>query len=169
MALLTALEHPELVHRLVLISASPGVRDSAAQASRRERDERLADHVEEVGIEIFLDEWLDGRIAGTAHVDDVTRSRDRAMRSVNTAEGLAAALRGIGQGAQPYVGDRIADLGVPLLTVAGAGDAVYANLAREMADAAPLGTHVSITGAGHNVILDAPDALARVVSSFCLG
>lgn len=168
MALVTALEHPGLVDRLVLISASPGIEGSAERASRRERDERLADHIEEVGIETFLDEWLDGPITGTAHADDAARRRDREMRSVNTANGLAAALRGIGQGAQPYVGDRIADLGVPLLTVSGAGDATYTNLAREMADAAPRGTHVSISGAGHNVILDAPDALARLVSDFCL-
>ena len=167
MALLTALEHPELVDRLVLISASPGVKGSAERARRRERDERLADHIVEVGIETFLDEWLDGPIAGTAHVDDAARKRDREMRSVNAADGLAAALRGIGQGAQPYVGDRIADLGVPLLTVSGAEDATYAGLASEMARTAPRGTHVSISGAGHNVILDDPDALARLVSDFC--
>jgi len=168
MALLTALQHSNLVDRLVLISASPGIEGSAARARRREQDRRRADHIEEAGVEAFLDEWLAGPVVGTAHVDDTARRRDREIRSVNTAGGLAAALRGLGQGAQPYVGDRIAGLGVPLLTISGAGDAAYTNLARGMAEAAPHGTHVAISGAGHNVVLDAPDTLSRIVSDFCL-
>jgi len=166
MALLTAMEHPHLVERLVLISASPGIADGEARAQRRERDERLAEHIETVGVDAFLDEWLAGPIAGTSHLDDNARRRDRSIRSVNTATGLATALRGIGQGAQPYVGDRIGDLRVPLLTVSGSDDAAYTRRAREMADTVPSGSHVSIDGAGHNVLLDAPDALVAALADF---
>ena len=88
--------------------------------------------------------------------------------SVNTASGLAAALRGLGQGAQPYVGDRLGELEMPLLTVSGSADTRYTQLAREMADAAPHGTHLSIDGAGHNVILDAPQALVPTLTDFAL-
>jgi 2-succinyl-6-hydroxy-2,4-cyclohexadiene-1-carboxylate synthase len=169
MALLTALQYPDLVERLVLISASPGIREDAVREERRARDEDLADHVEAAGISVFLDEWLGGPITGTAHLDNGARRRDRAVRSVNTASGLAAALRGLGQGAQPYVGDRVADLEIPLLTVSGSADTTYTRLAREMADVAPQGAHISIDGAGHNVILDAPQALASALSDFALG
>ena len=168
MALLTTLEHPHLVERLVLISASPGVAGSEARAQRRERDERLADHIETVGVDVFLDEWLASPIAGTAHLDDEARRRDRAIRSVNTATGLATALRGIGQGAQPYVGDRIGELEVPLLTVSGSADATYTRLAQEMAETAISGDHLSIDGAGHNVILDAPGALTAALATFVI-
>ena len=169
MALLVALEHPDLVERLVLVSASPGIAGAAAQAERRMHDERLADHIEKVGVEAFLDEWLAGPITGTDHLDAAARRRDRAVRSANTAAGLAAALRGLGQGSQPFVGDRINDLQVPLLTISGSDDATYTRLAREMADTAPLGSHVSIDGAGHNVLLDAPDALVAALSEFGIG
>ena len=168
MALLAALEHPDLVEHLVLISASPGIRGAGARGERRVRDNALADHIEVVGTEMFLDEWLNGPIALAAHVDDAARRRDRAVRSVNTPSGLAAALRGLGQGAQPYVGDRLGELGMPLLTVSGSADTVYTGLAREMADAALHGTHVSIDGAGHNVILDAPQALISALTDFAL-
>jgi len=166
MALLTAMEHPHLVERLVLISASPGIADGEARAQRRERDERLAEHIETVGVDAFLDEWLAGPISGTAHLGDSARRRDRAIRSVNTATGLATALRGIGQGAQPYVGDRIGELEIPLLTVSGSADALYTRLAQEMAETAIAGSHLSIDGAGHNVILDAPGALAAALGTF---
>jgi len=166
MALLAAIEHPHLVERLVLVSASPGIEDDEDRAQRRARDERLADHIEAVGVEAFLDEWLAGPIAGTGHVGDDAQQRDRAVRSVNTATGLASALRGIGQGAQPYIGNRIADLAVPLLTISGSADAAYTRLGREMADAAAVGSHMSIDGAGHNVILDAPEALVAALAGF---
>ena len=166
MALLTALDHPDLVEPLVLISASPGIPGGAARADRRARDEALADHIEAVGTEVFLDEWLDGPITGTGHLGDEARLRDRAVRAANTGSGLAAALRGLGQGTQAYVGDRLGDLGTPLLTVSGSDDVVYTGLAREMADAAPHGTHVTINAAGHNVILDAPRALVSTIADF---
>ena len=166
MALLAILEHQELVERLVLVSAAPGIADDEARAERRAADRRLADHIEAVGIDVFLDEWLSGPITGTAHVDEIAQRRDRALRSVNTAAGLATALRGIGQGAQPYVGDRIADLEVPVLTVSGSADPTYTRLARDMAEAARVGSHVSIEGAGHNVVLDAPHALAAALADF---
>ncbi len=166
MALLTALKHPHLVERLVLISASPGIAGCEARAQRRDRDERLAEHIETVGVDAFLDEWLAGPIAGTSHLDDEARRRDRAIRSVNTTAGLAAALRGLGQGTQPFVGDRIVDLRIPLLTISGSDDAPYTRRAREMADTAPSGSHVSIDGAGHNVLLDAPDAVVAALADF---
>ncbi|MGB5381553.1 MAG: alpha/beta fold hydrolase [Acidimicrobiia bacterium] len=167
-ALLTALDYPDLVERLVLISTSPGLAKEEAREERRARDETRAAHIEAVGVEAFLDEWLDGSIAGTRHLDDEARRRDRAVREVNTETGLAAALRGLGQGAQPYVGDRLGDLEMPLLTVSGSADAAYTGLAREMAEAAPYGNHVSIDGAGHNVILDAPQALVSALTDFAL-
>jgi 2-succinyl-6-hydroxy-2,4-cyclohexadiene-1-carboxylate synthase len=166
MALLAALEHPDLVERLVLISASPGIAGNAARTARRAHDQALADHIEAVGSEAFLDEWLVGPITGTRHLDDEARRRDRAVRAGNTASGLAAAVRGLGQGAQPYVGDRLGDLEVPLLTVSGSTDTAYTELARDMADAVPNGFHVVIDGAGHNVILDEPCALGATLLDF---
>ena len=166
MALLTALDRPDLVERLIVISASPGIAGDVARADRGARDQALADHIETVGSEAFLDEWLDGPITGTSHLDAEARRQDRAVRAVNTASGLAAALRGLGQGVQPYVGDRLHELEMPLLTVSGGADTTYNGLAREMADAAPHGNHVSIGGAGHNVALDAPEALISTLADF---
>ena len=40
------LHHPELVERLVLISATPGIRDATERAERRARDEALAEQLD---------------------------------------------------------------------------------------------------------------------------
>jgi pimeloyl-ACP methyl ester carboxylesterase len=50
--------------------------------------------------------------------------------------------------------------------VSGHNDTQYDRLAAAMASDAPDGIHRSIRNAGHNVLLDAPDELARVVLEF---
>ena len=165
-ALLLALDRPELVERLVLVSASPGIRDETDRATRRTADIELASTLFSDGIEEFLDRWLDHPLIGTAAASPEVRAADRRVRAENSAVGLAAALTGLGQGVQPWVGDRLGDLGTPLLTVAGERDARYMRIARQMAAAVPDGRTVVIEDAGHNVVLDAPDRLGAVVATF---
>ena len=165
-ALVLALERPELVERLFLVSASPGIRDEADRAARRAADTELASTLLSGGIDEFLDRWLDHPLVGTAATPPGVRAADRSVRAENSAAGLAAALTGLGQGAQSWVGDRLGDLGMPLLAVAGERDARYTRIAREMATAVPDGRTIVIDDAGHNVVLDAPDRLGAVVATF---
>lgn len=166
MALLVALEYPNLVDRLILVSASSGVRDEADREARRIRDGALADRIETIGLDAFLDEWLEGSITGTSHLGKQVQRADRMVRSENTAVGLASALRGLGQGSQPFVGDRLSQLEMPVLTISGARDEKYTRLAAEIAGSVPDGRHISIPEAGHNVILEAPDEVAAAIEEF---
>lgn len=107
LALAAAIAHPEVVERLVLIGASPGLADPDERATRIAADEALADHVEAVGVDAFLDEWLAlplfaGLHPAAAHLDERRR---------NTAAGLADSLRRCGTGAQPPQWDRLGELG----------------------------------------------------------
>jgi 2-succinyl-6-hydroxy-2,4-cyclohexadiene-1-carboxylate synthase len=166
MALLVALEYPDLVDRLVLVSTSPGIPNDTDREARRNRDEALADRIELIGLDNFLDEWLKGPVAGTSHLGDAVQVADRAIRDENTAIGLATALRGFGQGSQPFVGDRLSELDLPILTISGARDEKYTLLAAEIAASVPDGRHISIPGVGHNVVLEAPDELTAAVAEF---
>ena len=166
-ALLVALEYPDLVDRLVLISTSPGISSEADRELRRTRDGILADRIQSIGLDAFLNEWLDGSITGTSHLSEDVRRADRAARKANTAAGLASALRGFGQGSQPFVGNRLGELEMPVLTISGQRDEKYEHLSVEIAASAPDGRHLSIPEAGHNVVLDAPDELAAVIAEFC--
>jgi 2-succinyl-6-hydroxy-2,4-cyclohexadiene-1-carboxylate synthase len=165
-ALLLALERPELVERLVLVSASPGIRSRADRATRRAADTELASTLLADGLDEFLDRWLDHPLIGTAATPPGVRAADRRVRAENSAVGLAAALTGLGQGAQPWLGDRLGDLRPPLLAVAGGRDARYTRIAREIAAAAPDGRAIVIEDAGHNLVLEAPDRLGAVVDTF---
>jgi pimeloyl-ACP methyl ester carboxylesterase len=84
----------------------------------------------------------------------------------NDPSGLAAALRGLGQGAMPYVGDRLDALRMPVLVVAGERDERYVEIARLMADRIPNGQVAVVPGAGHAVVAEAPERLAALVDGF---
>ncbi len=167
LALLLALHRPDLIERLILVSASPGISGSAARTSRRELDERLAGHIEEVGIEAFIDEWLAlPMFAGLLHRPAEWIARDRAMRLENTAQGLADALRGMGQGVQPYVGDRLGEVQMPVLLIAGGRDDKYRDLAYRMGSALSEATVWVDPSAGHAVIGEQPDSVAGTIRSW---
>src|SRR5918998_1080973 len=56
---------PQVVTRLVLVGASPGIADPEERARRRRSDEALADRIEAIGIEAFAREWgAQGLFAG---------------------------------------------------------------------------------------------------------
>ncbi|MFM8530315.1 MAG: alpha/beta fold hydrolase, partial [Ilumatobacteraceae bacterium] len=58
LALHAAIRQPAQVRGLVLIGATPGIADVDEREARRRSDAQLADHVEDIGVEAFLSEWL---------------------------------------------------------------------------------------------------------------
>ncbi len=161
-ALQVALTRSDLVGSLVVISASAGLSERARQL-RRAADEGLADRIERIGTERFINEWLANPLVATDSVTPELREADRVMRLTNSAEGLAAALRGMGQAAAADSTERIPALPMPVVFVAGTGDERYCDLATGMA-ASRNENPVLIDGAAHNVILEAPEAVAQVIS-----
>ena len=161
LALQVALDHPDRVAGLVLVSASAGIADAAERAARKDADGRLAARIEQLTIGAFIDEWLAQPLFAT-----LPRTRSHiAARRTNDPRGLAASLRGFGAGAQPPLWSRLGELAVPVLVVAGALDAKYTALGREMA--AAIGRNARFTEiphAGHTVHLEQPYATAREVN-----
>lgn len=155
-ALHVALAHPEVIARLVLVGATPGLVDGDERAARRASDAALADRIEAIGVPAFLDEWLAlplfaGLSPATAH---------RAEREANTASGLASSLRLTGTGTQDPLWDRLAEITVPTLLVTGGADARFTAIAERMVPR--LGGpahHVVVPGAGHTTHLEAPEAV----------
>jgi 2-succinyl-6-hydroxy-2,4-cyclohexadiene-1-carboxylate synthase len=158
-----ALDRPELVERLVLISASPGIADDAERAARRESDEALAREIERDGVETFLERWLAQPLFATlprelAGIDD--------RRAANTVEGLTHQLRALGQGAQPDNWGRLSELHMPVLLIAGALDTKYVDVAHRMSAAIPNARVEIVDGAGHACHLERPEAVAQLLASW---
>ena len=159
-----ALDRPELVRALVLVGATPGIEDPAARAERRAADEALAASIERDGVAAFLDRWLAQPLFRTLPPERAGRE----ARLANTPEGLAAALRQLGTGAQAPLWERLGELRAPTLLVAGELDAKFAAIARRVA--ALTGAEVALVpGAGHAAHLERPAEVAALVRSFLEG
>lgn len=154
-----ALMHPHLVRGLAVIGASPGIADDADRAARRAGDEALADHIGDIGVNAFLDEWLSQPLFAGLVLDD----EQRADRSRNTPDGLASSLRLAGAGAQASLWARLGDLTVPVLAMAGEHDAKYGAIGRQIAAAVPHGRFDGITAASHAAHLQDPDQVVAAL------
>lgn len=162
-ALHAALQRPELVRRVVLIGGTAGIEDPVARASRRERDDALADELERTGdLEGFLRRWLANPMWAT--LDPV--SAGLAERRRNTAAGLASSLRLAGAGAQEPLWGRLGEVTAPVLAVAGAVDFRFAVAGQRLAERVPAGFFSLVPGASHAAHLEQPGFVAAVVERF---
>lgn len=156
-----ALERPELVRELVLVGASPGLEDPAERAARRSADEALAAAIEREGTDVFLERWLARPLFATLRPSP----DDLAARQQNPPDGLAAALRALGTGAQEPLWDGLGRLAMPVLLVAGKGDTKFAALAHRMRAAIGPNARVALVpGAGHAAHLEQPDAFSALLA-----
>ncbi len=159
-ALHAALSHAEQVERLVLIGATPGIFDDEERRARRAADELVAEQIETVGVETFIDEWLanplfDGLTEATAR---------RADRLRNTAAGLAASLRATGTGTQRSLWHRLGEIDCPVLVLVGEHDAKFTELGQRLVAGITNAELAVIPAAGHSVHLEQPEATADAVT-----
>lgn len=162
-ALHAALTRPDLVTRLVLISATAGIDDPDERSARRTADEALADRIESIGVDAFIDEWLENPLF--SGLTDETRFVDE--RRTNTASGLASSLRVAGTGTQEPLWDRLGELTMPTLVIAGQDDPKYDALAERLVCA--IGDHAMLVVVGksaHSPHLEQPDAVVDLISAW---
>jgi 2-succinyl-6-hydroxy-2,4-cyclohexadiene-1-carboxylate synthase len=155
-----AVTRPDLVERLVLISATAGIDDPEERAARRRADEALADAIERDGLEAFLARWVAQPLfAGLADpgLDDRRR---------NTAAGLASSLRLAGTGTQQPLWSRLSSIDAPVLLVAGHDDAKFVTEAERMAGLLPHPTIAIVEGAGHTVHLERPGEFVELLDEW---
>jgi 2-succinyl-6-hydroxy-2,4-cyclohexadiene-1-carboxylate synthase len=167
LALHVALALTGRVQRLILIGASPGLADPQERASRRAADESLAGEVEAMTIEAFADRWAQTAVLAGQPPKVQAAAREQRLRS--TPAGLAAALRGLGTGALPPLGDRLGELACPVELIVGGRDAKFQAIAADMAAALSAAQVHVVAGAGHAVHLEAPDAVAAVIATDVIG
>jgi 2-succinyl-6-hydroxy-2,4-cyclohexadiene-1-carboxylate synthase len=157
-----ALDHPEIVHALVLVSASPGIRDDAAREQRRADDDALAVSVTRDGVRAFVDNWLAQPLFATVP-DGAPGVGDR--YALDGAY-IAHCLRVLGVGSMKPMWDRLAELTMPVALVTGTLDERYDTIARQMLERMNTDVvHVRLDG-GHALPLEQPAVLGGFVAAF---
>jgi 2-succinyl-6-hydroxy-2,4-cyclohexadiene-1-carboxylate synthase len=163
LALRVALDRPELVGAMALLGATAGMENAVDRKARVEIDERLAAGLERKGVEAFIDGWLAQRLfsglsPAAAGVEE---------RRQGTVDGLASALRLLGTGAQEPVWDRLDELTMPVLLMAGEHDTKFSAIGFRLA--AAIGDNAGISfvpGAGHAAHLERPVSVVAILGRF---
>ena len=168
LALYLACCFSERFSRVVLESASPGLKTAAARQQRVKKDEAIAHQIETIPLSTFLAQWYSNPLFDSLnnHLDGYNAMRQR--RQHNSATELAQALRGFSTGRQRPLWSALPNLETPLLLLAGALDDKFVALNREMAQvgkAAPITLRI-VANYGHNLHLETPDAYTQAVIQF---
>jgi 2-succinyl-6-hydroxy-2,4-cyclohexadiene-1-carboxylate synthase len=157
-----AIDRPDLVRALVLVSASPGIVDRAERAARVDADEMLAESVERDGANAFLATWLAQPMFASVPPDAPGLTDRRRL----SPEFLAACLRRLGAGAMEPMWSEVPQLAMPVLLVTGTHDEKYTAIARRMLERMHAGvSHVQLDG-GHALPLEQPGVLGGLITAF---
>jgi 2-succinyl-6-hydroxy-2,4-cyclohexadiene-1-carboxylate synthase len=156
-----ALAAPERLSRIVLVSSSPGIEDPLARAQRREADRRLAEQLERLPFEQFVERWRTQPLFADDPPEVGRLARDDHRR--NDPLALAAAMRALGTGEMLPLWSRLGELEMPVTILAGERDEKFRALGERMrellADA-----RLIIAPGGHRLPLEAPAAVAAAVA-----
>ncbi len=167
LALFIALNYGAHINRLVLESASPGIADSGDRAARRHADAELAAFAESAGIEAFVKRWESIPLfESMARMPAEKIDRIRLERLACCVKELGRSLRGMGTGAQPWLGDELPALRMPILAIAGALDLKFTVIGEQIAALVSDARFEAIGGAGHAPHLERPREFNRVVTDF---
>ncbi len=160
-ALHVALAAPERVSRLVLVATTAGLEAERERAARRAADAELAVATEQATIEEFAERWMAQPLFAGTPPEAAARWRADLLDNEPTA--LAAALRGIGTGAMRPLWDRLGELTMPAVVLAGERDERFVTLGERLAAALPRGELVVVPRAGHGLLREDPSAVAAVL------
>lgn len=161
-ALLAALASPGRVTHLALISTTAGIDDDTERAIRAEADAELAAEFEAMSIEQVADQWGSHPLFAGQAADVAGAARADRLR--NTPAGLAASLRGAGTGKMQPLWASLPTLTMPSLVLVGARDEKFRAIGERLAATLPAAELVVVAGAGHQLPLEAPDAVAAALS-----
>jgi 2-succinyl-6-hydroxy-2,4-cyclohexadiene-1-carboxylate synthase len=152
LALHLAIMYPHVVQRLAVLGATPGIVDDDERAARRAADEALAARIAAIGVGEFLAEWTVQPLFAGLELTDA----ERADRLRNTVDGLASSLRLCGTGTQVSLWERLVELNMPVLAMAGDEDAKFHPIAERIATTVPNGRFATIHHASHAAHLQQP-------------
>ncbi|USK43499.1 2-succinyl-6-hydroxy-2,4-cyclohexadiene-1-carboxylate synthase [Cytobacillus oceanisediminis] len=167
LALTFAVNYPEKVRKLILESASPGLRTEAERHERRIQDKKLSEKIRQEGIKNFIDYWENIPLfQSQKSLPEKIRTRIRCQRLSNSIDGLANSLNGMGTGVQPSWWDELAHLEMPVLLITGNLDQKFCRIAEEMSKILPNVKWKTAEDAGHAIHVEKPELFGTIVSGF---
>lgn len=157
-ALRLAVEYPELISRLVLLSSSPGLENESDRVARVELDEERARSIEQ-DLDAFLENWYNQDLFTGGRSTIPWLRRTLSSRVKNDAQDLARSLREAGSGRQEPLWNRLPSFKMPITLLVGSLDEKYVDLAKRMLERCTDGKLIEVNNAAHAIHLDQPEVV----------
>ncbi|MBE7105844.1 2-succinyl-6-hydroxy-2,4-cyclohexadiene-1-carboxylate synthase [Bacillus cereus] len=167
LAITMACLYPKYVRSLLLENCTAGLESANERKERREKDERLADKIEQEGTRSFVSMWENIPLFETQkRLAQNVQEAVRKERLANNPTGLANSLRGMGTGAQPSWWKDLQNLKIPVLLLNGESDEKFFRLLKNIEKCIPHANFVKIDGAGHAIHVEQPEKFDTIVKGF---
>ncbi len=131
LALYLVSHYPERFNKVILESASPGLKTEPERRKRRKADEILAGSLEQAGMGNFLKYWYDQPLFRTLESSPEFNVLVK-RRIQNDPAGLGLSLRFMGTGSQPPLWSKLKRINHDLLLLVGDNDLKFRKIAEQM-------------------------------------
>ncbi|AZB44103.1 2-succinyl-6-hydroxy-2,4-cyclohexadiene-1-carboxylate synthase [Bacillus sp. FJAT-42376] len=166
-ALCFAAAYPERVERLILESASPGLKTAKEREARRESDVLLAERILSEGVASFIGHWEKQPLfASQEKLSEEKKAFIRAQRLANRPEGLSNSLKGMGTGSQPNLWDELGKSELQVLIMAGELDSKFCKIGKDMNERFKYSQYIEVKEAGHAIHVEQPRLFGTIVNGF---
>ncbi|KOO46745.1 2-succinyl-6-hydroxy-2,4-cyclohexadiene-1-carboxylate synthase [Priestia koreensis] len=167
LALTMAVLYPTVIKRLVLESSSPGLKTEDERHERQKKDQQLAERILMNGVASFVEKWENIPLFATQkELPQAVQQSVRRQRLLNSEQGLAQSLLGMGTGSQPSWWTHLSDIHTPVLLLVGERDKKFCRLAKEMNKKLPDSTITVIKNVGHAIHVEEPKIFGKIVREF---
>lgn len=165
LALAMLIRAPRLFHSATLISARRGLDSVAEREQRWASDSDWAQRLRTQPLSKFLDAWESQPIfSAMLRLAPDRLRRLREQRLQHDPEALAMALLGLSLAKMPSFGEELSRVRLPVTILAGAFDRKFVELGEDLQSRLPNGNLVVVDGAGHQLPIERPDAVAAAIT-----
>lgn len=165
LALYLIIYFPQYFHKVVLESASAGLRTDVERRDRLIKDQQLAANLENGDFRQFLGNWYQQPIFATlrSHPDFPQLLEQRLN---NSPSQLAKSLRDLSTGMQPSLWEDLPKIKIPLLLLAGELDSKFIKINQQMEQLAKYSQLEIVPNCGHNIHFENPELFVEKVQAF---
>ncbi|MBM7653264.1 2-succinyl-6-hydroxy-2,4-cyclohexadiene-1-carboxylate synthase [Neobacillus cucumis] len=167
LALTFALAFPNRVRKLILESASPGLKLESERELRRMNDAKLANFIIDNGMDSFVDYWENIPLFQTMkRLPASLQAKVREQRLRNSPQGLANSLLGMGTGSQPSWWEKLDQLSCDVLLLTGQEDQKFCQIAEVMVKSINKATWIVLENCGHAIHVEEQEKFGTIVNDF---
>lgn len=161
LALYLVLCWPDRFAAAFLESTSPGLATALEQSDRRQQDKKLAESIQ-ADFPKFLNKWYQADLFKSLRTHpSFPELLDR--RHQNDPKELARSLVNMGTGSQPSLWPELPQAKIPLHLIVGTADPKFCAINQKMQQFCPTAQLHPIANIGHNLHIEAPDAIVQII------